>query len=281
MFDKIQIFKSEVDSVIADIAKLKGKTLNNLAIEERIRQCFVTWNLLKTGIESSGTQSAKIAKVDNLLEIAARNSGRRIKKVKFREQLRNANKILTTIYLDVVRTQQPPRPHRILDEIPDLPDDLIPKSLLGWKSKIKEFLEWNPFDQNVFVMIRYADQSAELLTKITARISAIGDADGRNLHPIVAKNHNITDDLYNPIACLLCCRYGVAVFDAVEKQPVFNPNVAYELGMMHLLGRECLILKSASIKAMPADILQKIYMPFSSHDEAADKVETWIRALNA
>ena len=282
MFDEIQIFKSEIDSVIADIARSKGKTLNDPNVEERIRQSFITWNRLKSRIQSSGAQSTEVTKVDGLLESAARNSGKRVRKAKFRDELRNANKILTTIYLDVVRThQQPSRVRRILEEIPDLPDSLIPKSLIGWTNNIKEFLKRNPYDQNVFVMIRYANQSAELLTRLTARIGAIGDADGRKFVPVVAKDHAITDEINNPIACLLCCRYGLAVFDTARKHPEFNPNVAYELGMMHLLGRECRILKSSSIKKMPADILHKLHMPFSSPDEAADKVEAWLRSQNA
>lgn len=277
MLDEIHIFQTEIDAIIADIAQLKGKTLNDPNIEERIRQSFITWSRLKVRVESTGVQPAKVAQADNFLEIAARNSGRRIPKAKFREQLRKANKILTAIYFDVARSPQPVRVQRIFEEISDMPDNLIPKALVGWKSKIKKFLSRYPFDQNVFVMVRYASQSADLLARIAAQISAVGDTDGKNFFPVVAKDHNITDDLYNPIACLLCCRYGVAIFDSVEKHPDFNPNVAYELGMMHLLGRECLILKNSSIKTMPADILQKIYMPFSSHDEAAEKVETWFR----
>lgn len=281
MLDEIKIFRTEIDSIIADIAQLKSKTLNDPDVEERIRQSFITWSRLKARIESTGVQPAKVTQVDNLLEIAARNSGRRIQKTKFRDQLRKANKILTVIYFDAVRAQEPLGVQRILAEIPDLPDDLIPKGLVGWISKIKDFLTRHPFDQNVFVMIRYANQSAETLEKVTTRIRAVGDADGRNFFPVVAKDHGITDNLDNPIACLLCCRYGVVVFDTVEEQPEFNPNVTYELGMMHFLQRECLILKSSSIKTMPADILQKIYKPFSSPGEAADKVEAWLRALSA
>jgi len=281
VLDEIKIFRTEIDSIIADIAQLKGKTLNDSNVEERIRQSFITWSHLKARIESSGVPPARVAQANNLLEIAARNSGRRIQKAKFRDQLRKANKILTAIYFDAVREEKPLGVQRILGEIPDLPDDLIPKGLVGWISKIRDFLKKYPFDQNVFVMIRYANQSAEMLEKVTTRIRAMDDADGRNFFPVVAKDHGITDNLDNPIACLLCCRYGVVVFDTVEEQPEFNPNVTYELGMMHLLQRECLILKSSSIKTMPADILQKIYKPFSSPDEAADKVEVWLRALSA
>lgn len=281
MFDEIRIFQTEIDSIIGDIAQLKGRTLNDSAVEERIRQSFITWSRLKARIESSGVQPAKLIQADNLLEIAARNSGRRIQKAKFRDQLRKANKTLTAIYIDAVRAQKPLGFQRILGQIPDLPDDLIPKGLVGWVSKIKDFLKKYPFDQNVFVMIRYANQSAETLEKVTARILAVGDPDGRNFFPVVAKDHSITDNLDNPVACLLCCRYGIAIFDSVGEQPEFNPNVTYELGMMHLLQRECLILKSSSIKTMPADILQKLYRPFSSPDEAAEIVDAWLRNQSA
>ncbi|HLG28597.1 MAG TPA: hypothetical protein VI387_00180, partial [Candidatus Brocadiales bacterium] len=157
-------------------------------------------------------------------------------------------------------------------------DDYIPKALLGWKSKIKEFLRKHPFDQNVFIMVRYAEQSADILQKVVTCIKDT-EIDGKNFFPVVAKDHKITDDLYNPIACLLCCRYGVAVFDSVSPMPQFNPNIAYELGMMHFLKRECLILKASSIETMPSDILQKIYEPFSSGDEAAKNVEIWLSVI--
>ena len=146
MLDEIKIFQTEIDSIIADIAQIKSKTLNEPTVEERIRQSFITWSRLKARIESSSGQSAKVTQVDNLLEIAARNSGRRIQKAKFRAQLRGANKILTAIYFDAVRTGQPIRVQRLFEEIPDLPDNLIPKALVGWKSKVKEFLKRTPFD---------------------------------------------------------------------------------------------------------------------------------------
>ena len=75
-------------------------------------------------------------------------------------------------------------------------------------------------------MIRYRAGNAQLITDIKSSLSAQG------LKAIVARDHQITDDLYNPIACLLCCSRGIAVFDRPEASAQFNPNVAYELGMM-------------------------------------------------
>jgi hypothetical protein len=68
-----------------------------------------------------------------------------------------------------------------------------------------------------------------------------------SLNPVLAKDHSLTNDLYNPVACLLCCSYGVAIFDRAETTQMPNPNVVYELGMMHLLKRRCVILKHANI----------------------------------
>ncbi len=81
----------------------------------------------------------------------------------------------------------------------------------------------------------------------------------RGLNPVWAGDLDLIDDLYNPIACLICCKYGVALFDAPEPQQQVNPSVAYELGMMHLLGRKCLILKSDKLTSPPTDVLQKLY----------------------
>lgn len=286
MLGAIEAFKNEVDSIISEMEKVEGKILKNPSLEERVRQLLVTWSrALKPTLISSGAQSGHIGQVDNLLGIAARNAGRRIHKKKFLEQLKKVRKILMSkIYIDIATSlsQIPPIEAgvglRVFEEIPDLPDDFIPKALLGWKIKIKEFLKKHPFDQNVFIMVRYADESTGIREKIVNSIRTT-EIDGKKFFPVVAKDHKITDDLYNPIACLLCCRYGVAIFDSASPMPEFNPNIAYELGVMHFLKRECLILKESSIKAMPSDILQKLYESFSSADNAGELVQNWLRAI--
>lgn len=86
----------------------------------------------------------------------------------------------------------------------------------------------------------------------------------------------MTDDLYNPVACLLCCSRGIAIFDKPEPREIFNPNVAYELGILHLLARPCLILKHSSLKALQTDILMKLYTPYTKPSEVADVIKHWI-----
>src|SRR5260370_6574461 len=91
-----------------------------------------------------------------------------------------------------------------LPEIADLPVALVPNALLGWRGAMKAFLNNNPFDRSVFIMIRYRDRNRNLIAHIKKSLEKLG------YNGIIASDHNITDDLYNPIACLLCCSKGLA-----------------------------------------------------------------------
>src|SRR3989440_1786706 len=62
-----------------------------------------------------------------------------------------------------------------------------------------------------------------------------------------------SDVCSSDLACLLCCSYGVAIFDKAEATQTHNPNVVYELGMMQLLKRRCVILKHKKLKAMRSE----------------------------
>ena len=124
---------------------------------------------------------------------------------------------------------------------------------MGYEGRLEAFLSANPFARNVFIMAKDRNENI-------AHREVIKDAlRGRGLNPVWAGELGLIDDLYNPIACLICCKYGVALFDAPESAQQVNPSVAYELGMMHLLGRECLILKSDALTAPPTDVLHKLY----------------------
>lgn len=67
------------------------------------------------------------------------------------------------------------------------------------------------------------------------------------------------------------------MFDTPEAQEMFNPNVAYELGMLHLLSRRCLILKHESLKALQTDILMKLYTPYEKTIEVPAIIKAWTR----
>jgi len=134
---------------------------------------------------------------------------------------------------------------------------------------MRNFLKENSFDRNIFIMISYRPQLRLLLKRLEKTLVDLG------LNPVVAKDRSITDDLYNPIACLLCCSYGVAVFDTPQVSQVHNPNVVYELGMMQLLKRPCVILKRNTLRRMPTDLLSKLYENYSSVETAAKQLKRW------
>jgi len=119
-------------------------------------------------------------------------------------------------------------------------------------------------------MIRYRDRNVNVIKKLKDTLSK------NNLNAIIASEHNLTDDLYNPIACLLCCSRGIAVFDKIETGQIFNPNVAYELGMMHLLGRECIIFKHKTLKSLHTDILMKLYREYNTAKDVISHIKKWI-----
>lgn len=154
--------------------------------------------------------------------------------------------------------------------IPDLPLSLVPNSLLGWRSNVSAFLTTHPFDKSVFLMIRYRGRNKSLIAAVKGALKKCG------FLGVLASEYDITDDLYNPVACLLCCSRGLALFDQPEPKQKFNPNVAYELGMMHLLGRDCLILKHESLKALHTDVLMKLYKEYSLAEDAAARVQSWL-----
>ncbi len=118
-------------------------------------------------------------------------------------------------------------------------------------------------------MIRYRTRNKTLIQEIKKALKAC------DLTAVIAADHELTDDLYNPIACLLCCAHGLAVFDRAEDSEKFNPNVAYELGMLHLLGRKCLILKHHTLKALQTDILMKLYCEYRTVKKVGTIVGEW------
>ena len=60
-----------------------------------------------------------------------------------------------------------------------------------------------------------------------------------------------------------------------------NPTVGDESGMLHLLGRRCLILKHESLKTLQTDILMKLYQPFSQDRFALkNHAAQWVKKLS-
>ena len=90
---------------------------------------------------------------------------------------------------------------------------------------------------------------------------------------------NLTNDVYNPLAVLCCCKYGIALFDEPEEGAQYNPNVAYELGIMHYQKKDCLILKHKSLSEVPFDLIKNLYVTYSEKFEFENIMEKWLTSL--
>ena len=218
-----------------------------------------------------------------MTEDIVRLSSGRSRKEMYRFKLLALRRVLgKELILEIARLQRSAQVERVsvhaiersvLPEIPGLTNDLIPNALYGWANAIRTFLRQNSYDHNVFIMVAYRPASKKIISDVKQTLIGLG------LNPIVARDHNLTDDLYNPLACLLCCRYGIAIFDKGESKQLHNANIVYELAMMQTLKRPCMILKHESLRTMPSDFLHKLYEPYRTPKDAADAVESWWHRL--
>jgi len=77
---------------------------------------------------------------------------------------------------------------------------------------------------------------------------------------------------------MTCCRYGIAVFEDIERRD-FNPNVSLELGYMLGRRKRSLILKERRLPNLPADVVHRLYKPFDMFaisDTVSREVNRWI-----
>jgi hypothetical protein len=278
-----EAFKAELLSIKDSISSISQKTLRDENLKKRIQDLFRVWtSFLQSTLEPLLREKRHFLKLSAELESIAKLTSKYKSvteyKKRFNKAIQYANNII--LYLPpndqkkpVVRT--PYRERLFVNGIPDLTPELVPNSLLGWKSRIETFLDKHPFDKSVFIMIKYRKKNNQLIGVIKRILKE------RGLYGVLASEHNLTDDLYNPIACLICCSRGIVVFDEAEKKQTFNPNVAYELGMMHLLGRDCLILKHNTLQALHSDILMKLYQEYTNITDLKKHINKWLEKNNS
>jgi len=120
------------------------------------------------------------------------------------------------------------------------------RSLVGHKQKILEKLNKYKYEKNIFLMMKFRSTNNEAYLYMKELI----EKNGYNCVRADQKEWKITDDVYNPLAVLYCCKYGIALFDEAENGVHYNPNVSYELGIMHYQKKECLILKHKDLTVM-------------------------------
>lgn len=154
--------------------------------------------------------------------------------------------------------------------------ELIPP-LIGFKKNIENQLTRFPFEKNVFLMMKFRDSNKDLGDFIIENLHAHG------LHGVRAdaNNWNITRNVYNPIAVLYCCKYGIALFDEPEKGQTYSPNVAYELGIMHYQQKECLILRHATLPAIPFDLIKDLYVTYEKDLQVKKLIADWVEQITS
>jgi len=248
------------------------------AVIERIQEFAVTWSgNVRPGLSAIGVPKEVLDRADRLTYKLARLASESASRNKLLTALSAVWKVLhEQVLLEVARiplgvqaAQTASIPAPLFPEISDLPNTLVPYAVQGWSEQIKKFLKANTFSKNVFIMVSYRARLEPLIEGVKNRLERL------HLNPVLAKDHSLTNDLYNPIACLLCCSYGVAIFDRAETTQMHNPNVVYELGMMQLLKRPCVILKHTRLRRMPTDLLSMLYEDYSSQTEAVRKLGAW------
>jgi hypothetical protein len=151
----------------------------------------------------------------------------------------------------------------------------IIKPLVGYRSDIERQIKKFPFEQNVFLMMRFRDANKALSDFIIETLKESGLNGVRADDP----DWNVTNNVYNPIAVLYCCKYGIALLDEAEVNQAYNPNVIYELGMMHCLERECLILRNDSLPGVPFDLIKDLYMPYKGELAVRTNVRLWLQRI--
>ena len=245
---------------------------------ERIQELCISWTAaVRPGLTLVGVPAEALSATDELTSKLAQVSSTNPDRNQILAALEAVRRVLhervlfevARIPREVLAATPPPPPRALFPEISDLPNQLVPYPLQGWANNINKFLKSNSFDKNCFVMVSYRKRLDALIQAVKDELVQL------ELNPVVARDHALTNDLYNPIACLLCCSYGVAIFDRAETAQMHNPNVVYELGMMQLLKRRCVILKHRSLKKMPTDLLSTLYEEYSSSKEAVAKLAAW------
>lgn len=149
-------------------------------------------------------------------------------------------------------------------------------NLSYYKSRLVKQLKKYPYEKNFFLMMKFRKSNEAFYGFIKNELGRYG----YNCVRADAPEWNITDDVYNPIAVLYCCKYGIALFDEPEDGANYNPNVAYELGIMQNQGKPCLILKHSSLKTVPFDLVKELYKPYNREIDFQRIFKEWLVAIS-
>lgn len=150
------------------------------------------------------------------------------------------------------------------------------KPLWGFKSQMEKKLETHNYEKNVFLMMKFRANNEGIYHYIRQELNNHGYNCVRADQP----EWDITQDVYNPIAVLYCCKYGLALFDEPEIGNEYSPNVAYELGIMHNQMKKCLVLRHTSLQGPPFDLVKNLYSDYSDSLQLNSIITKWITKLS-
>ncbi|HEX9973116.1 MAG TPA: hypothetical protein VGD14_13680 [bacterium] len=89
--------------------------------------------------------------------------------------------------------------------------------------------------------------------------------------------HN--DLYYNVLTYIYRCNFSICIFDRIESDQ-FNPNVALEVGYLLSLGKPICLLKDKTLKALPTDLVGKLYKEFDPQSPESDIEKELTKWLN-
>lgn len=280
MIAAIRSLRQTVNTLAQSVRRARGKTIDPETFAVSGEEAFLSWSNLRPALQRARVDPGIVERLDKLFTKLVRLTTKKNAKTSYAALLRAISEVVDGGLQDfgvkatlLLGPGARPTDSRLIPEISDLPNDLLPRPLLGWLPEMRKFLESNPFENNVFIMTAYRKKLEPLMTAIRSATVKSG------LNPVIARDHVLTDDLYNPIACLLCCKYGIAIFDHGEADQKHNANVVYELAVMQILKRKCIILKNRNVPSMPSDFLQKLYEPYGTKPQAMDKVNAWLHSI--
>lgn len=146
------------------------------------------------------------------------------------------------------------------------------KPLEGFKHDILCQLEKFSYEKNIFLMMKFRESNLKFYHFIKNEVERAG----YNCVRADEANWNITNNVYNPIAVLYCCKYGIALFDEPEEGQNYNPNVAYELGIMQYQSKRCLILKKDDLPDMPFDLIKDLRKVYNTEIDFQKIFSDWL-----
>jgi hypothetical protein len=151
-------------------------------------------------------------------------------------------------------------------------------------SSVLRCREDTPYDESVFVMMKYADpatmepKQCRLLTDIWDTLSVTLATYGLTARRADKKTY--VDQLWeNVCVYMLACRYGIAVLEDRAANEL-NPNVTLEYGFMKALNRPVALLRDLNFKHDRADLTGKLSKAFEIDADGVLKQETLQKATS-